>query len=370
MKILHVITSLYTGGAERLMVDLLPRLTDGGRNQVEVLLLNGVETPFKQLLLEQGIGIHCLSMTNDVYNPRKLLAVKRFLSSRHYDIIHTHNTACQLFVPLACLCKKDTPILVTTEHSSANRRRSHRWLRPVDKWMYNRYKTIVCIADRAKENLEQYTDYRGSFITINNGVDIERFIQPIKDISTQNSFVVTMVAALRVEKDHTTLLKALKVLPNNYRLRIVGGGPHEVADSVKHECHELGLDDRVDFMGLRQDIPDILAQGDINVLSSHWEGLSLSSIEGMASGRPFIASDVDGLREVVGGAGVLFPHGDAKELARLIQHLCEHPDEYREVAIRCQEKARQFDISVTANKYLGLYKRLYAENVGDEGSIN
>ena len=358
MKILHVITSLYTGGAERLMVDLLPRLTDGGKNQIELLLLNGVETPFKQLLTQQGIKIHCLSMTNDVYSPRKLFAVRRFLSTNHYDIIHTHNTACQLFVPLAHQWKRLDGVLVTTEHSSTNRRRSHWWLQWLDKWMYSRYDAIVCIADKAKDNLEEYTGRTENVITINNGVDISRFIRPIKDISCNDSFVVTMVAALRIEKDHGTLLKAIKRLPQNYSLRIVGGGPHEVADSVKKMCNELKLDARVSFLGLRQDIPDILEQSDINVLSSHWEGLSLSSIEGMASGRPFIASDVDGLREVVGGAGVLFSHGDEKDLADKIQWLCEHPDEYRRVALQCQEKARQYDISETANRYIELYKKL------------
>ena len=358
MKILHVITSLYTGGAERLLVDLLPKLNEGGKNKVELLLLNGVETPFKKELMQKGIKIHSMSMTNDVYNPRKMFAVRRFFSSHQYDIIHTHNTACQLFVPLARLFASHDGVLLTTEHSSANRRRSHWWLQWLDKWMYSRYEFIVCIADKAKDNLVAYTGRKDNIITINNGVDINRFVHPIKDISGQKSFIVTMVAALRIEKDHETLLKALRLLPQNYRLRIVGGGPHEVADSVKSICHELGLDDRVEFMGLRQDIPEILEQSDINVLSSHWEGLSLSSIEGMASGRPFIASDVDGLREMVGSAGILFPHGDDEELASKIQWLCEHPDEYREVATRCQDKARRYDISTTVNRYLDLYKRL------------
>lgn len=359
MKILHVITSLYTGGAERLIVDLLPLLRDGGENQVELLLINGVETPFKQKVLESGVKVNHLQMTNDVYHPRVVARMRRFFNQEDYDIIHTHNTASQLLVPVSRVLTSKTTKLVTTEHSSSNRRRSHWYLKPVDKWMYNRYDAIVCIADRAKGNLENYIGHRENILTINNGVDIKRFLRPIKDISSQENFIVTMVAALRVEKDHSTLLKAMKILPQNYRLRIVGGGPHVVADSVKEECHKLNLDDRVDFMGLRQDIPDILEQSDVNVLSSHWEGLSLSSVEGMASGRPFIASDVDGLRETVGGAGVLFTHGDATELANKIQHLCEHPDEYREVATQCQLKAQQYDISVTATKYLELYKRLY-----------
>ena len=358
MRILHAITSLYTGGAERLLVDLLPKLSEGGENEVELLLLNGVETPFKMALIQRGIKIHCMSLTNDVYNPRKIVAVRRFLSCHHYDIIHTHNTACQLFVPLARLFLPKKDILITTEHSSANRRRSYWWLRPLDKWMYGCYDAVVCIAEKAKENLERYTDLSDNVLIINNGVDISRFLRPIKDISSQNTFIITMVAALRIEKDHETLLRAVRILPKNYRFRIVGGGPHEVAESVKNICHELGLDDRVEFMGIRQDIPELLEQSDINVLSSHCEGLSLSSIEGMASGRPFIASDVDGLREMVGGSGVLFPHGDFEVLAAIIRSLCEHPKEYREVAIRCQEKARKYDISITANKYLDLYNKL------------
>lgn len=135
-----------------------------------------------------------------------------------------------------------------------------------------------------------------------------------------NIFVVTMVAGLRKEKDHDTLIKAMSHLACNYRLQIVGVGERE--NELKALCHELELDDRVVFLGARMDIPQLLEDSDVIVLSSHWEGLSLSSIEGMASGRPFIASDVDGLHEMVSGAGILFPHGDDVELAQQIQHLC------------------------------------------------
>lgn len=359
MKILHVITSLYTGGAEHLLVDLLPLLKDGGKNQVDLLLINGVETSFKKLIQQKGINVYSLSTTNDVYNPRNILRMRKYLQD--YDIIHTHNTACQLYVPIARLLTTSSAMLVTTEHSSSNRRRTRKWMKPIDRWMYTQYKAIICIADRPRQNLEAYIGEKQSLFTINNGVDIQRFVRPIKDIHGQNEFVITMVAGIRAEKDHETLLKSLTHLPDCYRLQIVGGGERENREQVKSICHGLGLDNRVDFMGVRQDIPDILEKSDIIVLSSHWEGLSLSSIEGMASGRPFIASDVDGLREIVGGAGVLFPHGDDKELATQIQHLCEHPDEYQNVAQRCQERARQYDISVMADNYLKLYRDLLSD---------
>ncbi len=121
---------------------------------------------------------------------------------------------------------------------------------------------------------------------------------------------------------------------------------------------ELQLEGRVRLLGIRTDIPDILAHSDVVVLSSHWEGLSLSSIEGMASGRPFVASDVDGLREIVKGYGILFPHQDYRALASAIQQLCENPVEYRRVAERCQAKAKQYDISLMAKKYNEVYQDL------------
>lgn len=360
MKILHVITSLFTGGAEHLLVDLLPLLKDNGKNQVDLLLINGVETSFKKIIQRKGIQVYSLSMTNDVYNPRNILRMRKYLNN--YDIIHTHNTACQLFVPLARLFAKTPAILVTTEHSSSNRRRNRKWMKPVDSWMYNQYKAIICIADKPRHNLESYIGKKPSLLTINNGVNIHRFVRPIKDIHGQKEFIITMVAGIRAEKDHKTLLKSLTHLPDNYRLQVVGGGERANRELVRSICHDLDLDSRVDFMGVRQDIPEILEKSDILVLSSHWEGLSLSSIEGMASGRPFIASDVDGLREIVGGAGALFPHGDDQELATQIQHLCEHPDEYETVAQKCQERACQYDISIMAQKYLQLYHSLFRGN--------
>ena len=356
MKILHVITSLYTGGAERLMVDLLPLLKDNGKNHVDLLLINGVDTPFKRAVGQEGINVHCLSMTNDVYNPKNILRMRYFL--RDYDIIHTHNTACQFFVPIAALLTGRKPLLVTTEHNATNKRRNRAWLKPVDRWMYSRYAAIICIADQTRNNLDEYLGKQDKITTIYNGVNIDRFLKPINDISGKDSFVITMVSAFRTQKDHETLMRAMKFLPNNYRLQFVGGGENVDKERLYSCCHDLGLDNRVTFMGVRHDVPEILEKTDFVVLSSHWEGLSLSSIEGMASGRPFIASDVDGLREIVGGAGVLFSHGDEKDLAQKILYLSKNPEEYQAVAKRCQEKARRYSISSMAKNYLDLYQKL------------
>ncbi len=356
-----MITMLDVGGAERLIVDLLPLLRDKG-NQVDLLLFNGVDTTFKLALEQQGIRIFELShgksvkkYRKEVYNPFHIFRLKKYIHG--YNIIHTHNSVCQFYVAISKLLYRSKVTLVTTEHSSNNRRRSLTCFKPIDKWMYNQYSSVICIADKTRKNLEDYIGLKNNnTVTISNGVDVKKFFKPIKDIISQTSFVITMVAGLRAEKDHETLFKAMTFLPENYSLKIVGDGVKE--HMLKKLSEEMSLSDRVEFMGVRSDIPNILEQSDILVLSSHWEGLSLSSIEGMASGRPFIASDVDGLREMVGGAGVLFPHGDSKALAQKIQYLCEHPDDYCAVAKRCQEKSKQYDISVMADNYDRLYKSI------------
>ena len=94
-------------------------------------------------------------------------------------------------------------------------------------------------------------------------------------------------------------------------------------------------------------------------MSSHFEGLSLSSIEGMSVGKPFIASDVDGLREVVKDAGILFKHQDEKELAEAILKLSHNKDIYKSTADQCLTRALKYDITFMAQQYWQVYKNNY-----------
>lgn len=351
MKILHVITSLRTGGAEKLMVDLLPRLRDLG-NDVELLLFDGTRTPFYEGLENLGIKIHTLSIGGNVYNPLNIIRLFKYL--KKYDIVHTHNTACQLYVAVcSLLC---SVVYYTTEHNTTNRRRDWWWYKPIDKWMYTRYNKTICISDQTLKNIEKYIGKHNRNIVIYNGVNLDKYRKPIKDITNNQEFIISMVAGFRYQKDQDSLIKAIALLPNNYKLWLIGDG--ERRNILENLVKELGIEEKVKFWGIRNDIPLLLEQTNIVVLSSHWEGLSLSSIEGMASGRPFIASDVDGLREIVTGYGILFPHGDEKTLAHEIKSLCENPERYKQIAIACQAKAKQYDINIMAKKY----NKIYAKN--------
>ena len=111
------------------------------------------------------------------------------------------------------------------------------------------------------------------------------------------------------------------------------------------------------FWGNRADIPQMLRTSDIVVLSSHWEGFGLAAVEGMAAGKPVIASDVDGLREVVKNAGLLFHPGDVDELASLIMHLSKDASFYEQTAMRCRMRALNYDIGKMMEGYKNVYER-------------
>lgn len=358
MRVLHIITSLSIGGAEKLMVDLLPRLTAKGV-EVELLLFIGKRTMFYDLLEKERVKIHFFSEGGSVYNPKHIYHLYRFLRKNKFDIIHTHNTSPQIFA--AIVSQFLSLNLITTEHNTTNRRRNLKWYKIIDKWMYSRYSCVVSISDAAHNNLKSYleiSDEANKFVTVYNGIDVDKYANAAGiHVSAVQKKIVTMVAGFRYQKDQDTLIKAFALLPEGeFELWLVGDGERrkELEDLVAAEA----LSENIRFWGVRHDVPEILKSSDIIVMSSHFEGLSLSNIEGMSVGKPFISSDVDGLREITAGAGLLFQHGNYSQLANVILELSNNIDFYNEIADKCLERARQYDISKMVDGYMSVYQNL------------
>ncbi len=360
MRILQVITSLRTGGAEKIVADIVPRLRSMGED-VDVALLDGEDTPFKEKLIASGCKVYSFRKSSSVYNPLAILWLRRLM--KRYDVVHTHNSSPQLFAASASVFSPAA--LVTTEHNTFNRRRRWKWYSVVDKWMYGRYDSVICISDQAYDNLVSYLGKSSSVDktrVIYNGVDIRSISQSEgldrKTVCPESAgkFVVTMVAGFRPQKDQDTLIRAMAILPDNFMLWLVGDG--ERREELESMTERLHVTDKVKFWGVRTDIPAILHASDAIVMSSHYEGLSLSSLEGMSVGKPFVASDVDGLREVITGAGELFPCQDEAKLAGILLRLSED-EAYREsVAGKCHARALQYDIDKMVEGYREVYLSL------------
>lgn len=362
MKILYVITSLRTGGAEHLVAEMTKRFIQKG-HKVDVCVFDGTETVYSEQVRKSGGRIIALSHKKSYYNPLYIWRLAKIM--RNYDIVHTHNSSPQLFVAIArMLCSVK---LVSTEHTTSNRKRGWKWYRPIESWMYKQYDHIVCISKIAEEKLREYmggkwldknsTVYR-RISTINNGVDVDAInkANPDKELLSMkgNKTAILMVAGFRDAKDQDSVVKAMSLLDKD-KFEVWFAGMGVRMEQVKMLATKMGVDNNVRFLGLRSDVPNVIKAADIVVMSSHWEGLSLSNIEGMSAGKPFIASNVNGLKEVTEGWGLLFEHENAKQLADIIQHLASNPEYYQQISARCYQRALHFDI----NKMVEGYEKVY-----------
>ena len=366
MRILQVITSLDMGGAETLVVNLIPRLQVLG-NTVDLCVFNGAETPLTHRLKKESPQTKVYALGHGVYNPLYIFKLVKIM--KNYDIVHTHNSSPQLFVAIASLFSRTD--IVSTEHNTSNRKRNWKWYRPIESWMYGRYNHVICISKIAEEKLREYmggewlvesSNRYKSITTINNGIDVNAISEavPCKELLglKENRKSILMVAGFRKQKNQDTIIRALTLLDKE-KFEVWFAGIGERMEEVKQLALSLGVSERVRFLGLRTDIPNVLRAADVIVMSSHWEGLSLSNVEGMSAHKPFIASDVNGLKEVTKGYGILFPHEDAKALAEEIKRLASDETYYNEIAERCYNRALEFDISNTVSGYADVYKSIF-----------
>lgn len=360
MKLLHIITSLGTGGAEKLILETIP-LYNGKGIETDVLVLHGNNEPFLKQLEE----LNCCKVFNlrqSYYNPISIFKIIPFLWQ--YDLVHTHLFSAQYFTALAKMLSGSKTPLVFTEHSTSNRRFSNKHFRLIDSFIYNRYSKIISITDEVNRAVINHTGISAEKTrVIKNGINLKKFISATPQLKSsinselkEEDLVIIQVSSFQFPKDQPSVIKSLLYLPENVKLILVGDG----VDRIKSEnlVQDLALTHRVFFLGIRTDVPSLLKTADVVVLSSKYEGLSLSSIEGMASRRPFIASDVPGLSEIVKDAGILFPQGDDRKLAEEIMKLMEDKECYDRIVAKCVERASNYDINRMVDQTIDLYKEI------------
>lgn len=347
MRILHVIASLEIGGAQRLLVDLLPLQANSER--VDLLVYEQVNNNFESSIEQAGIRIICLNEHN-FHNPTIVLRLKKIF--KKYDLVHAHLFPTIYWASLAA--RGEDVRLVYTEHSTSNSRRDKWYFRPVERFMYSRFDRIISISQQTQDSLTSWLgqcDER--FVVINNGVNTRKFTSVTSSVIPKS---LIMVSRFVSSKDQETVIRAMKRLENEVILYLVGDGENRAR--CEKLAKELGVSERVCFLGSRSDVPELVASSYIGIQSSNWEGFGLTAVELMAAGKPVVASDVDGLKQVVEGAGLIFKKGDSEDLAMKISHLINDCNYYDTVSKKCIERSLLYDIKTMAKKYNNTYYEL------------
>jgi len=363
MKVLHIIDDLSMGGAQNLLIPLTDYQQKAGNDVTVLQLVNCNDETVAKKIANNGVQVISLKEEGFVYNP--LLIFKIYKHIKRYDIIHVHLFPALYWAGGANLLLGKKQKLIYTEHSTTNKRRRNPFLRLTDRFVYGEcYQQIVACGDKALETYKLTYPSIKHVCAINNGVNTRKYEEALPYTKQEllnipeDSFVVTMVARFASMKRQDTVVEAISKLPSKFHACFVGSEPNDVGLlKVKNLAESLSVKERVHFLYLRSDVDRILKTSDSIIMSSEYEGLSLSSIEGMAAGKPFIATNVSGLREIVEGAGILFELGDSNELKDILLKLESDSNYYSQVVGKCQRRAAEYDISKMANQY----ERLYAQ---------
>lgn len=346
MKVLHVISSLGIGGAERLISDMLPQMKATGVD-VSLLVYRRLYNDFEKKLEDAGVNIISLEVKSN-YNPRIVFSLVNAIKG--FDVIHVH-----LFPALYQVALANTFVhkrLIYTEHSTTNKRRNKIVFRNLERIVYEKYSSIVSVSNDVQKSLMRWLNIRDHrFSVIRNGIDLKSYnIPPKKGDYPVN---LLMISRFVPAKDQETVIRAMRWIDKKVHVVFVGDG--ETKQLCEELARKIGVAERCHFVGSQSNIPHYISKADVGILSSHWEGLPISSLEMMAGGLPVIASDVEGLRQVIGGAGVLFKERDDQELADIVNRMVIDGNYRESVTLCCQKRASKYDVKETVRKYLKLY---------------
>ena len=280
MRILYVINSLGCGGAEKLLSELAPIMKKLKNIDVNILLLTSNNNMFYDSLIEENIKIDFLKY-NNIYDPRNIFEIRKYLKDGHYDIVHSHLFPTQYWVAFSRLfLKKKNLKFITTEHSTHNKRRNKFYFRYIERIIYSNYDLIISISKETQQRLLKWISPRNikKYVIIENGINLSEFVfaEPLSqkiigNVIKDNTKFLCMVGSFKKQKDQATIIKAMKHLPDNIILLLIGDGP--LRQYNEELAKKLGVNEKVKFLGIRKDIPNILKH--LILLSCHLIGKDL-----------------------------------------------------------------------------------------------
>ncbi len=346
------------------------------RERVLALRASGIDNrivcmdgPSVAALRERGIPVHTAPLPRGL-DPRRLLAstldIAAYLRRLEVDVVHTHCSVPGAVGRMAARLAR-VPVVIHTVHGFAFHERTpwlERRLYVLAERLLGRMTSLLLTQNRSDLELAERYDIgpRGRRRLIGNGIDLARFHPEKRHGGPADLLTLTCVARLEPVKNHRLLFAAARLLKArglSFRLRLVGDGPLR----AEHEraCRSLGIGEEVEFLGYRGDMPALLAETDIAVLTSLKEGVPRAVLEAMAMGIPVVATRVTGTREAVrhGETGLLVGLDDAVALADALAGLAADPARRERMGARAREVAEEeYDESVIVAALEKTYRTL------------
>lgn len=365
--ILQTIETGGPGGAETVFLNLVSNLNPRRFRSI-ALLPHGSWLPAR--LKERNIPTVIVE-SRAWYDPTLLRAMARVIRQERVDLIHSHLPDQNFY---GCLAGRLTHRrTIVTYHGAPQASRNYGIAQVLKLWFVRHSAAaVVVVSDYLKCWLKDARFPINRVERIYNGVNVDRFSgsgsrRLHEEFGWPDTIkIVGMVANLRHAKGYEHFVRAAREVNDcipQTRFVAIGEVDEQIGRSLSTLIRQLGLEDRFFLLGFRSDVPEILNDLDVFVLSSSSEGLSIATIEAMAASRPVVVTRSGGPEEIVedGSTGFLVPPADPASLATRISQLILDP----ELALRLGKNARaavehKFSLAGMIKEYESLYERCLA----------
>lgn len=323
------------GGAEEQVIHLSYALKARGWEVCIVSMLP--PSPMPPDFKAHGIPLMDLGMRRGLPDPRAVTRLVRIIRAFRPDVVHSHMNHANLLARAARIVQR-FPVLVGTLHALT--------MAGVDRDRTRVFEVAHRLSDRLSERTtaichaaaDYYVRRRAvpatKMMVVPNGIDTVRFERNLcargrlrAELGLEHQFVWLAVGRLVKAKAYDTMLRAFARFAPDTAATLLICGHGSLREELVALRDELALADRVQFLGLRSDIPEVMSAADGFVLSSDSEGLPLVLLQAAACSLPIVATDVGGNGEAVidGENGYLVPPGDSAALARAMSRLAALP---------------------------------------------
>lgn len=322
------------GGGERYLELLFGRLD---RTRYRAMLICPEPGPFVGRMKERGVETHLVHLA-PLFNPLALWRLTRLLRQKRVTILQTHGARANFYGRIAGRLA-GVPVIISTVHNSLKDYE----VRSLRRWLYAfllrltlpLVHRIVCVSEANRRDLiEECPAASAKAYTVYNGVDPSAFPSQLDRQTVRQKFGITQgpvlvtIARLTEQKGHRYLMQALPRLLQTWpQLCCMFVGEGELRDALHHMAIDLGVEQACRFMGVREDIADILAAVDVVVLPSSSEGFPFVLLEALAMGCPVVASRVNGIPELIENqkTGLLVSPRDPHALMVAIREVLSNP---------------------------------------------
>jgi glycosyltransferase involved in cell wall biosynthesis len=371
-KVIHVITKLELGGAQKVTLMTLERLP---RDRYELGLVTGPDG----LLVDWASRIEGLDRVwlpslirevRPIQDLKALFSLMTLFRREKPQIVHTHSSKAGILGRWAARLA-GVPFIFHTAHGFG----FHDFQRPLVKSIYvwlervtTRITTKLVVVSYANaQKGEQHRVFKpGDWILCRDAISVTEFMQPgprrqkLQEWGIPpDKLVVGMIACLKPQKSPVDFVEvAARVLKENRQAHFVLAGDGELRPQVEKRIQDLGIGRHFSLLGWQTDMPEVYRNLDVVVLTSLWEGLPCVFSEAMAGDLPIVATNVDGAREAIvdGENGFLHEPHDVEGLSKSVLKLLQDPELRQSMGKRGKSRVMEFDISTSVANLESAYR--------------